>query len=512
MIKIVRIHEKILDHLLQLRNSNPSLFFVPRKINNQQRLEKGFWFLGNQHYLHLSFWNGTDWKEKIHNIGFVVLKNGNTYIELSAQDSKKKAVVLKKIADQIGGFRKEKSKNKWYKNYDTSDYIQNLNSFISEIKPVIDDIILKENLNEISLLNEDFFEKYIKKIQNYREEQVKLGKKNKLARICWNTENWKYPSGSQGKSTSSNSYEALTGYGHEEWLFDRSKFIDGYQYSFLQPLLLKSDRHVNKNYNISLFTINNLNKRYYVGEIKNVNCISKQESKRISEIYREKGWLKNMRNDVAKVGADTIKFDEINPRDLFNIRFKWKDVSLSDDLVEISNDDINITTHRYKLLPRKSDFIFETYSDPELEESKGNRRNTNKRKKVFNVESEYDPFHAILQNEIFDLLEKSDQYNYKKVFIEKGRVDIKALTQDRKWHYFEIKTDNPKLSVRKALGQILEYSYYPDQRKAEKLIIVAGEKPTNELIRYLTHIRKLFDLPISYRSFDLDTKTLSDDF
>jgi indole-3-glycerol phosphate synthase len=116
-----------------------------------------------------------------------------------------------------------------------------------------------------------------------------------------------------------------------------------------------------------------------------------------------------------------------------------------------------------------------------------------------------------MQNAIFELL-KTDKYDYKKVFIEKDRVDIKAITRNGIWHYFELKTDNPKLSIRKAIGQIMEYAYYPDKEKADKLIIISDNKPNEKTIDYLNHIRTKFDLPVTYRSFNLETNELSDDY
>ena len=47
----------------------------------------------------------------------------------------------------------------------------------------------------------------------------------KIARICWNTNNWERPSGSYGKSTVESSYENFSGYGYEEWLLDNSKIM-----------------------------------------------------------------------------------------------------------------------------------------------------------------------------------------------------------------------------------------------------------------------------------------------
>src|SRR5688572_19150755 len=115
METIMQMNEKVLDHLLQFRESDKNIFFVPRKINNQKRLEEGYWFIGNEAYLHVSFWDGTDWKEKIHNIGFVVHSDGTSKVEFSAQDNKSKAKFLEKVANRIGGFEKKNSKNKWLK-------------------------------------------------------------------------------------------------------------------------------------------------------------------------------------------------------------------------------------------------------------------------------------------------------------------------------------------------------------------------------------------------------------
>ena len=56
----------------------------------------------------------------------------------------------------------------------------------------------------------------------------------KIARICWNTHDWKRPSGSEGKSLYGDSYENKIGFGHEEWLLDDSRIYesDGYHFAF----------------------------------------------------------------------------------------------------------------------------------------------------------------------------------------------------------------------------------------------------------------------------------------
>jgi hypothetical protein len=108
----------------------------------------------------------------------------------------------------------------------------------------------------------------------------------KMARICWNTNNWIKPSGKIGKSETDRAYELQFGFGHEEWLFDFEKLIDGYHYSYLQPIGNKKT-HFEKCYNILLYTINNETKeQYWVGWINNVYVLT-LDDKKIYDIYKK---------------------------------------------------------------------------------------------------------------------------------------------------------------------------------------------------------------------------------
>lgn len=331
---------------------------------------------------------------------------------------------------------------------------------------------------------------------------------DKISKICWNSEGWKFPSGSQGKSNASKSFEAEYGYGHEEWLFDKARIVNGYHYAFLQPLNLDSDKHVGKNYNIHLYTRTN-DLKYYVGKIQSAHCISKGESRDIYKIYKQKGWLKAMAREIENAGASSLPFLKSPPEKFFNVKFKFDDVNRPEELEEIFGGDINISTTRYKLLPKKNDIKIATDI---THEDEGRMKNTKRRKRTYKADSILDPYHDKLQNALCALLRKNYKNEYKKVIIEKDRVDIKAKTHSDKWHYFEIKTDTPKLSIRNALGQILEYSYWPDLQRAEKLIIIADIAPDSETQKYLKHIRNKFTMPVSYRFFDIAKNILSKDY
>ena len=333
---------------------------------------------------------------------------------------------------------------------------------------------------------------------------------NKISKICWNSNNWRFPSGSSGKSPSSSSHETKYGYGHEEWLLDNSRIINGSHFAFLQPLNLKTDKHVNEIYDIILYTVYNSN-NYYVGTIKNVNCISRKKSLDIYNIYKQKGWLKEMVKELENAGVEPTNFKSTLPEIFFNIEFKFSDFipTNSEDLEEISELDENITTRRYRLLSQKNELILST---EKIYNHEGNLKSTEIRTRTLSGNSTFDPIHDKMQNGIFILLKTKFSDLYKKIDIEKNRVDIKALTYKNQWHYYEIKTDNPKLSIRHAIGQLLEYAFYPEKQKAEKLIIISNLLPDNDTQKYLRNIRKRFSIPIFYRSFNMELGELSKEY
>jgi hypothetical protein len=159
------------------------------------------------------------------------------------------------------------------------------------------------------------FNKIIEKAGNVNQYPRVSKDQEKISKICWNTEEWRFPSGSRGKSSSSESFESQYGYGHEEWLFDRSRIVDGVHYAFLQTLNLKSDIHVGNSYCIHLVTITDKIK-YYVGYIKNVKCISKNESKTVYHYYRKNGWFNEMVSELEKAGISSNQFKKRVQRNL----------------------------------------------------------------------------------------------------------------------------------------------------------------------------------------------------
>lgn len=75
--------------------------------------------------------------------------------------------------------------------------------------------------------------------------------------------------------------------------------------------------------------------------------------------------------------------------------------------------------------------------------------------------------------------------------------------------FYEIKTSpSVRTNIRQALPQLLEYAFWPTEKRADELVIVSHLRLTTGGRRYLEHLRKQFGLPIAYRQFDLKTNCL----
>jgi hypothetical protein len=186
------------------------------------------------------------------------------------------------------------------------------------------------------------------------------------------------------------------------------------------------------------------------------------------------------------------------------------------DEAKISREDPIIKYARFKSRSVGFDYQgFQLETDNKDEQDTSDDRESRKlelRIRSAIPETTYDPYHDKMKEAIKKLLDKSYKKEYKKVRIEKERVDIQALTHNERLHFFEIKTNNVKMSIRAGIGQILEYAYWPNVEKADKLIIVSDREPDQQAIEYLNHIRLKFNLPVHYRFYDPSMNYLSKDF
>ncbi len=170
-LDILEMNRNCLDFLLKWQLEHDDFYFVPRKINNRGRLDKGMYFRGNDDYIVISFWNKTDKVDKIYLINWDCNTSGEASITLCCRNDPEKLPYILAIKDMIEGTGKkfeEFSSNKW-KWYYPADmtYIETLEDFVTHEKPMIDKYLLAHPESDIPLADIEIDDKYVKTLPRY---------------------------------------------------------------------------------------------------------------------------------------------------------------------------------------------------------------------------------------------------------------------------------------------------------------------------------------------------------
>lgn len=408
----------------------------------------------------------------------------------------------------------------------------------SEQKQLCHDLIKKSDASRITIsphklkeytwdrLVDETVKFIIKYTPLYDETIEKVWSLNqkRIARITYNTEGWVKPSGKYGKSKSEDSFESENGYGHEEWLFDIAKTYKGYHYAFLEPIRKEHQAYEGNRYDVVLFTIDGETKqRYYIGEIFNLEVISEIEAKQACQYYKEQGWLDEMTEQVKSV-SEYKGFYRWKGLEVFNVRFKVSDIKQAESLsISIPPDNPIYNLNRYSFAHYKDEFglidntsNIDTYNYDAAKDSQSEGDNSGVKKDKYErppktVEIEY--LHQAISEGLLAKLKKEGRNVKKEVGAGYGgnRIDMVEHQSDGDIFY-EIKTyPSLKTSIRMAIGQLLEYSLWTEQNKAKELVIVTQPmSDTTDAKSYFAHIRKIYNIPIYYQSFNIETNELSE--
>ncbi len=118
--------------------------------------------------------------------------------------------------------------------------------------------------------------------------------------------------------------------------------------------------------------------------------------------------------------------------------------------------------------------------------------------------------HNIVQAALFDHLQSIHGHNTsgEQDFGNGTRVDV-AVRDGNHYIYYELKTGlSARSCIRDAIGQLLEYSYWPGAQQAHKLVIVSEAEYDDEAKTYIERLQMDFSLPIEYQRFDMNLRRL----
>jgi len=143
------LHEELFTYLLKESETDSDFTFVTRDSNNNNALEKGYWFYGED-TVAISFWTEMDFIEDIPVISFLI--NPDEHCRLIIQtdiqeDLKKYFEDSRWWKDELKGLNQ---RDTWfvkeYNNFDPADYINCLSYFLRNDYHIINKIIYEDNL------------------------------------------------------------------------------------------------------------------------------------------------------------------------------------------------------------------------------------------------------------------------------------------------------------------------------------------------------------------------------
>lgn len=351
----------------------------------------------------------------------------------------------------------------------------------------------------------------------------KVGVVSKVARLCWNDLGWEKPSGPEGKSKNTDHTFESKGYGHEEWLFDLERGIEGYHYGFIQAF--NKGEHFGKTYDLHLYTLKREDKKsncYWVGRINYAQVLTKKEQEEIYKLYKVNGWYPEMMQELKEVDVEHRDLEIVSEEEMFNVKFKIDSDSFTmfeePKFIENPKEEISKGYGRYNLkdLITTTASVLNTSNNYKFKPGH-NPTKTGTSKSVYSKKTVNRTLkHKKIQELMFNQLVK--EYDERSVGTEVPTgsgtsIDVVVVQSDMTEWFYEVKTYNqPLVCIREAFGQIMEYAMFSKNKHADKLIIVGVNKPSESEIEYLKHLRNTTRLNVFYQVFSLEMMLLNETF
>lgn len=385
--------------------------------------------------------------------------------------------------------------------------------------------IEKLSMSELVERSDEYFHK-MKETYFRITEELKSIRPKRAARICWNTFDWRKPSGQEGKAKES--FEGINGFGHDEWLFDFDDNESNNCYARLENVAKSSKALIGKKIDLLLYTRNQERGEFeWIGEIRNVQVISKAESEKFHSSPDGQDIFNKRISELKELDREKVNVEEYiltQSNDMYNIKFDPIKVVLFDRPIPESQVSVyKIKLNRYKLLSidqGQFDEIIELQYQTNFEPRKkpkesGEVKYTELIKKQGSAYSkEYENRHGRIQHHLVNYL-RTQFPSYTIVHeesyagMDRRRVDVVVELPHGVKYFIEVKS-YPFIgsSIRVAVGQLLEYNHFPDTERAEKLIIVSDKMADPYYERYLKNLRDKCGIQIYYLQFDLKKKQL----
>ena len=164
-------HEKVLNYFLEYRNSNTDFTFATRVNNRNNRLDLGYWFLGNDDYMFIPLFKRGDDANMTKTIG-LVYHDDKSYIEITyrnVKDIDDNELKLYQAVVDILPTSKQTKQNQYRYYFDEVNLQENIKYYIEIFRPKCIELIKKYALEDKYFISTTEFNQNIRKIENVRK-------------------------------------------------------------------------------------------------------------------------------------------------------------------------------------------------------------------------------------------------------------------------------------------------------------------------------------------------------
>src|SRR5690606_18575840 len=115
-----KLHEKVLDCLLEYRSTHPDFCFWLRQRDNKDRLSKGLWFQGTENYAFVGLYTRSGGSNMTRSVGliFKFADNGTLSLDLefvwNGEQDERLIAFYHEAINKLGGFQQQ-TKTKYRK-------------------------------------------------------------------------------------------------------------------------------------------------------------------------------------------------------------------------------------------------------------------------------------------------------------------------------------------------------------------------------------------------------------
>lgn len=179
-----KLHEKVLDCLLEYRKDHPEFYFWLRQRDRKNRLSQGLWFQGTENYAFVGLYNRGGGSNMTRSVGliFKFADDGSLTLDMeivwNGETDQRIINFYQHAINELGGFQKQ-TKTKYGKMLAERNGESAVVDFLNSEKPKLDQLLYRDELADTMFIKQEAFDQQLKHISGLRTAyQNGAGKEN----------------------------------------------------------------------------------------------------------------------------------------------------------------------------------------------------------------------------------------------------------------------------------------------------------------------------------------------